>query len=92
MHPTRKRTTYEPALNQVQFIKSSTGESDLTTVGADHTQSEKVLALKNSIYKHNKMVHREETTSSESPVRPIAISPLIKPIDVRRSGRFSSHE
>lgn len=76
----------------VHFVQSSTGEPNLLPEN-DHTQSEKVLGLTCSLNLRPIVPYREETTSSESPVRPIGRAKLVKPNGLKqRSGRFSSHE
>ena len=74
-------------LTPVQHIvQSSTGEPALLPDNDLHSQSEKVLGLRNSLHKKSNKIgnakQREETTSSESPARfsrTGAIAPLVKP-------------
>ena len=71
-------------------MQASTGEPALL-LDADHTQSEKVIGLRKRTFN----AYRDETTSSESPVRTNVQAqrqPLVRRTDMKRSGRFSSHE
>ena len=73
----------------IQFVQSSTGEPALLHE-ADHTQSERVLDLPKRTFN----AYRDDTTSSESPVRgkTLGLQPLVKSSQIKRSARFSSHE
>ena len=69
-----------PGVLQHFGVRSSTGEPALLPEN-DHSQSEKVIGHRNSLHKRTIGVinNREETTSSESPVRPTGLAPLVKP-------------
>lgn len=86
------KTSEDTPVSATHIVQSSTGEPALLPENDLHSQSEKVLGLRNSLHRRVQATiskHRgEDTTSSESPVRP----PLVDPKNVRRSGRFSSHE